>query len=529
VTVDTGRRSRATAGDTTAPPAAPRLTRAQVASGVAIAGVLVVSTVLRFWTRSDLWFDEALSVNISKLSLGQIAEALRHDGHPPLYYYLLHFWTEAFGTRDVAVRALSGFISLATLPVAWFAGRRLGGRPVAWLTMLFLATSPYAFRYATEARMYSMVIFLVFAGYLALRRALEVPSLPRLALVALITGALSLSQYWDLYLLAVVGVALAYMAIRAGDVEMRRAARRAVVAVASGALLFVPWMPVFLDQLAHTGTPWGEPQYPWVNLPNTLIAFAGTDRDGEAYLLGLLLLLLPLVAVFGRGLDRNRIELDLRTQRPVRWEAAALLGALLLGTVLSYLSSTTYQPRYAATVFPLFLLLVAFGATVFLDARIRLVTVALVVALGFAGGVRNVVTDRTQAAQSADIIVAEAKAGDLVVYCPDQVGPSVSRLLRDVRGLRQLTFPDFAPPQRVNWSDYVDRIGRVSPQSFADAIVRRAGNATIWYVLSPGFFHFKGKCDTIAARLGAVRSERDRVGPDDSFYEFEGLIEFTAK
>jgi len=51
--------------------------------------------------------------------------ALRHDGVPPLYYLLLHAWIGVFGDGDVAVRALSGAISVATLPVAWLAGWRV--------------------------------------------------------------------------------------------------------------------------------------------------------------------------------------------------------------------------------------------------------------------------------------------------------------------------------------------------------------------------------------------------------------------
>ena len=59
------------------------------------------------------------------------SSALRHDGSPPLYYLLLHFWMDVFGQSDVAVRALSGVLSLATLPLAWFAGRRVArGRRV---------------------------------------------------------------------------------------------------------------------------------------------------------------------------------------------------------------------------------------------------------------------------------------------------------------------------------------------------------------------------------------------------------------
>ena len=79
------------------------------------------------WPRSHMWLDEALTLNISRLPLGQIHGALRRDGAPPLYYYLLHFWSGAFGSSDAAVRALSGVLSCATLPVH-LAGRASSGR-----------------------------------------------------------------------------------------------------------------------------------------------------------------------------------------------------------------------------------------------------------------------------------------------------------------------------------------------------------------------------------------------------------------
>jgi len=66
--------------------------------------------------------------DIARLPLSDLHTALRHDGAPPLYYALLHFWTSAFGTGDFAARSLSGFPSVATLPPAWFASQRLGAR-----------------------------------------------------------------------------------------------------------------------------------------------------------------------------------------------------------------------------------------------------------------------------------------------------------------------------------------------------------------------------------------------------------------
>src|SRR3954454_3649689 len=142
----------------------------------AVALAVAAGLVLRFFVRSDLWLDEALSVNIARLPLGQIPSALRHDGAPPLYYLLLHVWMRVFGTGDEAVRALSGVCAVAALPAFYLAGRRLGGKRVGVAAVLLAASSPFANHYATEARMYSLVTLLVVLGYLAVANALERPS-----------------------------------------------------------------------------------------------------------------------------------------------------------------------------------------------------------------------------------------------------------------------------------------------------------------------------------------------------------------
>ncbi len=79
---------------------------------------------------------------------------------------MLHGWMQVVGTTDVAVRALSGVLSLASLPLVWLIGRRIGGVPLAWIATGALAMSPFALRYATENRMYSLVGLLVLAGWL---------------------------------------------------------------------------------------------------------------------------------------------------------------------------------------------------------------------------------------------------------------------------------------------------------------------------------------------------------------------------
>jgi 4-amino-4-deoxy-L-arabinose transferase-like glycosyltransferase len=495
--------------------------RTSVFLAVLVGLAIVVGIALRFVANSPLWFDEALSVNIARLPLSSLPDALRQDGAPPLFYAVLHVWTELFGTGDGAVRALSGVVSVATLPLAYLAGRRLGGKAVGWAAVLVLVSSPYAIRFATESRMYALVMFLVLWGYLALRRALEKPTLGRLAVVALVTALLVYTQYWCFYVIAAVGLGLIVAAWR-GSPELRRPAIRTIVAIAIGGLTFLPWVPTFLDQLQHTGTPWGDPVVPWSGAADAFGAFVGGGDHAEAFLLVVPFLVLPLLAVFGRAIDARRIELDLHTRPDVRWEGAAALGILVLGLTVSWAGGTAFEGRYASVVFPLFVLLVAFGLTAFGSSRVRVGVLVVVVLLGFWGSARNVDELRTQAAASADVVTAEAKPGDLVVYCPDQIGPDVSRLLEG-RGLRQVTFPDLARPERINWVDYRDRIAAADPAAFARKVIRRAGDATIYYVAAPGYNNVAGKCEAIAAALGAARTGNVRVLPNLDIFEPQGL------
>ena len=493
-------------------------------AALAVAAVLAVTIALRLWTRSDLWLDEALSVNIARLPLSQLHQALRHDGAPPLYYALLHFWIRAFGIGNLAVRSLSAVLSVATLPAAWYAGRRLGGKRVAWLTLLVVAASPYAVQYATSARMYALIMLLVFVGYLVTLRALERPTLGRLALVALVTAGLVYSQYWCFYLLAVAGVLLVARAWRAGPGETRRATSRVIGAVVVGGLTFIPWLPTFLYQARHTGTPWGDARVPWSAIADAVLRFAGSDQNAEAFVLLFTLLTLLVFGVFGRGRDRHTIELDLRTRPATRREAILAAGTLALGTTASFVLGSAFDARYASVMFPFFALLVAVGISLFVDARARAVVLAVVVGIGIIGGVRNYTTNRTQAAQATDIIAAEARPGDVVAYCPDQIGPSASRLLRNVPGLVQLTFPDGAAPERVNWVDYIDRIAAANPTRFANRVLTRAGSRTIWFVYAYGYDHVEGKCEAMNAQLAKVRPRNlERVIPDVSIDEYMGL------
>jgi len=510
-----------------------------------IIGVLVAvgaGVALRFITKSDLWLDEALSVNIARLPLSDIQPALRRDGAPPLFYVLLHFWIELFGTSDTAVRSLSGLLSVASLPLAYLAGLRLAGRDkgpdkshdkspdksqgLAVAAVLVLVSSPYAIRYATEARMYSLVIFLVFWGYLALRRAFDSPSVVRLAVVALVTALLLYTQYWSLYLVAVVGLGLIGSLIRKRGFSPTII--KVLIAIGAGCLLFIPWLPTFFYQLGHTGTPWGNPQVPWSSLADAVIAFAGSEVHATAFLLVIPLLLLPLLALFGKAAGSHQVDLDLHTRPEARWEIVTAFAVLILGLTVSWVGGTAFDGRYAAIVFPLVVLVVAFGLMVFADNRVRTGVLIVVVVLGFLTAVHNLGDNRTQAGESAELIRSESKPRDVVIYCPDQLGPAVSRLL-DGLPVKQYTFPALDSPALINWVDYKNRIDTANIEKIAQTVVSRAGNKTIFLVNSSAYENVFGKCGELGTAIAQDRDPETLAVPNSKVLEeAQGLTVFRS-
>ena len=210
-------------------PEAPRHHPPRPLIGAAIAAANLLGVALRFVTTSDLWLDEALTVNVARLPLGDIGGAAPRRCPAALLLPAPRL-DPALRRTDFAVRSLSAVFGVATLPVMWVeparrseAGRWRGPRSSS------SATSPSAIRYGSEARMYTLVTLLTLVGYLALVAVLESPRVWRLVGLAAVTGALLLTHYWALYLGIATAVPLLVLARRG---QQAHSARLALLAMA---------------------------------------------------------------------------------------------------------------------------------------------------------------------------------------------------------------------------------------------------------------------------------------------------------
>lgn len=478
-----------------------------------VAAVAAAAAVgLRFAAPSPLWLDEALSVNIAALPAGEAVQALRHDGHPLLYYALLGAWMDVFGNSDAAVRSLSAVASLGAAAAVWAATRHRFGPVAARYGAVLALTSPFGVRYGSEARMYALALLVAAVGWWLVEVTLQERRPWHLAALAATVGAGLHTHYWMIWLFAAAGWMLATGWL--ARPQRRRALTPVLAAFAVGGAAFVPWLRVLAEQAAHTGTPWAT----WARPAEVMIETAqalGGGRRFEPMLLGVVLVG---AAVLGATLLRTgdgTVELGW----PGRHRGAALVAVsaatLAAGGVVALAFGHAFEARYAAVVLPLLLGLAARGLAG-LPGRWAPAALAVVAVFSVAVAVDEARRDRTQGEEVADAIDAAA-VGDAaatgeagaVVFCPDQLAPAVLRYLSTPAAV--LTHPQTENPEFVDWYDYLYRVGAADAERTADAARVAAGDGPLWLVSASGYRGFEEACPRLAAELGRGRASETVV------------------
>ncbi len=462
---------------------------------------------LRFSAPTLLWLDEALTVNIAKLPFGQLHGALKEDGAPPLYYVVLHLWIMLFGSSDAAVRSLSGLFSCLTVVLVFFLVRRVWGREVAFFATALLLGSSFATYYATETRMYALVMLECALGGWALVWLFERPSWRRMVPLAVVCTALIYTHYWSLYLFITMGLWLVLKAFWSTTDQTRRAARFGLGALVIAGLCFLPWYPTFSFQQAHTGTPWG-------GRPNYLTAIVAVlhfnanqaVQVARSSLLQrfveLLMVLMMGLALFIIAKGPWRFSLRWATTPRARLVAWLSLGTLVVGVVASHFSGAAYAPRYGSVAFIPLVIFLALGTRALFQPWLRVVVVLVIVGGMLTVGIKEHNTQRSQAGQAVATLEAHANAGSVVLFCPDQLGPSIMRVLPAGTGLKTYGYPRFDDPHFINWVDYNKALYASNPDAGIAKARALAKGHSIWLVTAPGYEVAGDICKALRTTLG---------------------------
>ncbi len=341
--------------------------------------ILLLALALRLYRLDgqSLWADEGNSAALALRSLSTITRDAAHDIHPPLYYYLLHFWVGFFGNSEIALRSLSALAGTALVLATYLLGRELFSHRTALISALLAAWSPFQIYYSQETRMYILVSLWASLAVLFFVKALRAwvkaeGNRSRLLLfpglyVCFTTAALY-THYFAFTVPLVTNLSYALAMIVYAPLRRLRTLAVWVVAQMAVVALYLPWLNLAGGQL--TTWPAISESFSLSFLVQELLRIFSLGLSVEqgttpiVLAFGLLLLLGALPFVFW-GPGQKKPGLPRLLSRPDLAALAFTLLYLCLPILTMYvlsLSRPAYDPKFLLLVTPAFYLLLARGA-----------------------------------------------------------------------------------------------------------------------------------------------------------------------
>ena len=351
----------------------------------ALVAILLVAFALRMVQIGQLrmWGDEGFSVYSANRDLISISfESKDVDPHPPLYYYLFHFYLLLAGFSELSIRFFSVFFGTATVALIFALGKKMFDARVGILSAALAAIAPFGVQYSQEVRMYALVMFLGAVALWFFLRLITHPPSPSL----LGKGSEGLGRLWlgffvsmffaqySLYQTAFIFVAQGIFLLP--FIRRRFAFVARWLAVSVGVvILFLPWLLTHstsaiadVQDVAGDTVPMNLPEF--VARGFAAIAVGPTIPLSDALALAALF---AAMIVLGLGL-----ALATHTAKVSDWLLVAFVVVPMVSLYPIYFIAPLYRGRLFAVAFVPLVLLLARGAMLIVSrARLAAIPLAL--------------------------------------------------------------------------------------------------------------------------------------------------------
>lgn len=399
--------------------------------------VCALGVGLRFYDlgAESLWMDEVTMARVAQNDASRILELAGFgSGRPPFFVLLAHFWMQAFGTSEVALRALPALIGSLSLPVIYALGRLLFQARVGLAAAFLFAISEFQIYHAQNLRYYSLVVLMTLLSYLFFVLALRRRQGRYFAAYAAASVLLFFSHSYGVFVLAAQGL---YFLLNWGRFHQLR-----LPWLLSQAAIGLALAPGVLGSVARASGGTSDVQQ-WIEEPQlwfparTLFKFVFPGRhlpEVEALAAGVGLFALGLLAfLLWRGVrpwlgEVRRMGVELRIlgatySSPVLLVVLWLIFPIAFPFFLSYLLGPMYIDRYTIAAAPaLYLLLglAAFATRRWAPELLWLALVAVVVAPGLTEYYVNPVKEQWR--EAAAQVETQPEGAGAIVFAPAENG-----------------------------------------------------------------------------------------------------------
>lgn len=325
--------------------------------------------------KQSFWYDEAFSVYLSRFDLATITARTAADIQPPFYYYLLNVWMTLTGDSEFAVRFLSLFFGVLTIPLMYVTARRLFNSSTALFATLIATISALYLWYSQEARMYTLITFLGLLSSYAVIRALSPSRMEsgagegrRWWLVFIIANIAAVyTHYFAFTLLAFQFLFALYVILTSRStpsvVGSTTPLRSTVMAFLAIFIAFLPWVPFMLNRLGEDASYFRGDLKLDEAIRHILISFSVgesvLENIAQYIALGwLVVLVIALVAIFLS--NRRSSLLASRSEGALVFSILYLLIPLILLLIL-FSRNPKFNARYLMLASPGLYLLLGVG------------------------------------------------------------------------------------------------------------------------------------------------------------------------
>ena len=398
--------------------------------GLTLTLITLVAAVLRLYhlDAQSIWYDEAISLLLAAGPLGEIVEYMRgpvlgrrpFDLNPPLYFYVLHGWLQAFGFGGLQARLLSAVTGVLAVPLLFLVARRLYDTTTGLWSALLLAVSQLGIMYSQEARPYALCLLIFLATvwfYLIAESRRSVAAWCGCALCALLLAA---THYYGLFAIA----ALALYSVFFRSVPLPWIAAAAMAGVAA----VVPWYYIALGAQLQQASGRAQPSYfavgPWT-VVSALNRFSNGGVSGLPYpaprwtfFAGALLFGGPIILMLVRAWRPPGVA-DPRERRSTVLVCLLWAVPLVSAYLLSLLMSIQYDVRYIVYAIAAYYVLAGAGL-----ARLRapalecLAAIALVCYSGYALRANYFIPYKENYRDAIQLVAGQAEPDDCLAFVP---------------------------------------------------------------------------------------------------------------
>lgn len=298
--------------------------------------------------------DEIITAHASTFrDIPSVIAWMADDIHPPLWRIIAVTWAGQFGQDESITRFLSTLLTALTLALTYRTTTDLLNSKAGLMAVFVLGTLSHFQFYSHEFRPYAALIMLVIASQLTFLRWLRNPGRLQAFLFLVTSAAAIYVHYFAFFLLA--GQAVAFLLLVRWN---RRLLLQTVALFVAIALIYLPWLPVFLRVITVTA-PTGV-TYAYSTTYNGLTEVHELMQI-RPFGLGILLLLASVIIPASQFSHRRRGIFRSQGRGSI-WIWVINLTVLLL-VIIANTEIRILTPRNLSIVVPGFAILAAFTLT----------------------------------------------------------------------------------------------------------------------------------------------------------------------